>query len=96
MLVHPSEKIPIARLLTFLEHGERLANECAKAQAPSALEPDRVAFSSAKRGKNAHTRSCFKVPLPGWPRGISAMYRFCPRLKNTARSLRGIGSAGSD
>ena len=38
MLVHPHEKIPIARLLTFLEHGEQLANECAKAQA--ALAPD--------------------------------------------------------
>lgn len=38
MLIHPSEKVPIARLLTFLEHGERLANECAKAQA--ALAPD--------------------------------------------------------
>jgi hypothetical protein len=38
MLVHPSEKIPIARLLTFLEHGERVANECARAQA--ALAPD--------------------------------------------------------
>jgi len=38
MLVHPDEKVPIARLLTFLEHGERLANECAEAQA--ALVPD--------------------------------------------------------
>jgi hypothetical protein len=38
MLVHPSEKMPIARLLTFLEHGERMANECAKAQA--SLAPD--------------------------------------------------------
>jgi hypothetical protein len=38
MLVHPDEKVPIARLLTFLEHGERLANECAKVQA--ALAPD--------------------------------------------------------
>ena len=33
MLVHHDEKVPIARLLTFLEHGERMANECAKAQA---------------------------------------------------------------
>ena len=33
MLVHPDEKIPIARLLTFLEHGERMAHDCAKAQA---------------------------------------------------------------
>jgi len=31
--VHHDEKVPIARLLTFLEHGERLASECAKAQA---------------------------------------------------------------
>ncbi len=38
MLVHHDEKVPIARLLTFLEHGERLASECAKAQA--ALAPD--------------------------------------------------------
>ena len=38
MLVGHDEKVPIARLLTFLEHGERLANECAKAQA--ALAPD--------------------------------------------------------
>lgn len=38
MLVHSDEKVPIARLLTFLEHGERMANECAKAQA--ALAPD--------------------------------------------------------
>ena len=38
MLVRHDEKVPIARLLTFLEYGERLANECAKAQA--ALAPD--------------------------------------------------------
>ena len=33
MLVRHDEKVPIARLLTFLEHGERVASECAKAQA---------------------------------------------------------------
>jgi len=38
VLVRHDEKVPIARLLTFLEHGERMANECAKAQA--ALAPD--------------------------------------------------------
>ena len=38
VLVRHDEKVPIARLLTFLEHGERLANVCAKAQA--ALAPD--------------------------------------------------------
>ncbi|MEQ1794222.1 MAG: ferritin-like domain-containing protein [Nitrospira sp.] len=38
MLVRPDEKVPIARLLTFLEHGERMAHDCAQAQA--ALAPD--------------------------------------------------------
>jgi hypothetical protein len=33
MLVHPDEKVPIARLLNFLAHGERMAHDCAKAQA---------------------------------------------------------------
>ena len=33
MLVSPDEKVPIARLLTFLAHGERMAYDCAKAQA---------------------------------------------------------------
>lgn len=39
MLVRPDEQVPIARLLTFLEHGERMARDCAKAQA--ALAPER-------------------------------------------------------
>ena len=51
MLVRHDEKVPIARLLTFLEHGERLANECAKAQA--GLAPDsasrRFLFSQARQ-----------------------------------------------
>ncbi len=38
MLVRPDERVPIARLLQFLEHGERLAHDCAGAQA--ALAPD--------------------------------------------------------
>lgn len=33
MLVSHDERVPIARLLTFLEHGERMAHDCAKAQA---------------------------------------------------------------
>lgn len=37
MLVRPDERVPIARLLRFLEQGERLAHECAHAQA--ALAP---------------------------------------------------------
>ena len=55
MLVRHDEKVPIARLLTFLEHGERLANECAKAQA--ALAPDsgsRCFLLSQARQEAAH------------------------------------------
>jgi hypothetical protein len=33
VLVRPDEKVPIARLLTFLEYGERLAQNCAAKQA---------------------------------------------------------------
>lgn len=33
MLVRPDEKAPIARLLTFLEYGERMAQDCAGKQA---------------------------------------------------------------
>jgi hypothetical protein len=38
MLVRPDERVPLARLLQFLEHGEHLAHDCARAQA--ALAPD--------------------------------------------------------
>lgn len=38
MLVRPDERAPLSRLLQFLEHGERLAHDCARAQA--ALAPD--------------------------------------------------------
>lgn len=41
MLVLPGEKVPIARLLTFLEHGERMAQDCAARQA--ALMTDKKA-----------------------------------------------------
>jgi GNAT superfamily N-acetyltransferase len=55
MSVHPNEKIPIARLMTFLEHGERLANECAKAQAASALDAGSHRFLlSQARPESAH------------------------------------------
>lgn len=38
MLVSPHERVPIARLLQFLTHGERLAHECAQAQAALATD----------------------------------------------------------
>ncbi len=55
MLVRPDEKAPIARLLTFLEHGERMANECAKAQAALAPEAGSRRFLlSQARQEAAH------------------------------------------
>jgi hypothetical protein len=38
MLIKADERVPIARLLQFLERGERLAHDCAKAQARLAPE----------------------------------------------------------
>ena len=51
MLVSHDEKVPIARLLTFLEHGERMAHECAKAQAvlSDESETQRFLLSQAKQ-----------------------------------------------
>jgi hypothetical protein len=55
MLVRPDEKVPIARLLTFLEHGERMANECAKAQAALAMDSGSRRFLlSQARQEAAH------------------------------------------
>jgi GNAT superfamily N-acetyltransferase len=55
MLVHTDEKIPIARLLSFLEHGERLAQTCAKHQAALAVDPrHRRFFLSQARQEGAH------------------------------------------
>lgn len=39
MIVLPDERVPIARLLRFLEQGERLAHDCARRQARLAPEP---------------------------------------------------------
>jgi hypothetical protein len=51
MLVSHDEREPIARLLTFLEHGERMAHECAKAQAALAEDSGtrRFLLSQAKQ-----------------------------------------------
>ncbi|MDR4463868.1 MAG: ferritin-like domain-containing protein [Nitrospira sp.] len=57
MLVHPDEKVPIARLLTFLEHGERMAHDCAKAQAALSEDPGARRFLlSQARQEAMHAR----------------------------------------
>ena len=55
MLVAPDEKVPIARLLTFLEHGERMAHDCAQAQAVLTPDPQSRRFLlSQARQEAAH------------------------------------------
>ena len=55
MLVHPDERVPIARLLTFLEYGEYLAQDCARAQAALAPEQGMQRFLlSQARQEAAH------------------------------------------
>lgn len=55
MLVRPDERVPIARLLTFLEYGERLAHDCALAQAALAPEHGTQRFlASQARQESAH------------------------------------------
>lgn len=55
MLVRPDERVPIARLLTFLEHGEHLAHDCARAQAALAPEHGMQRFLlSQARQESAH------------------------------------------
>ncbi len=55
MLVSPDEKVPIARLLMFLEHGERMAHDCATAQVSLALESGQQRFlRSQARQETAH------------------------------------------
>ncbi len=51
MLVRPDERVPLARLLQFLEHGERLAHDCARAQATLASDANmrRFLFGQARQ-----------------------------------------------
>ncbi|MDF0645146.1 MAG: hypothetical protein P0111_14040 [Nitrospira sp.] len=57
MLVHSDERVPIARLLSFLEHGERLAHACAKAQAALTMDPGHRRFLlSQARQEAVHAR----------------------------------------
>jgi hypothetical protein len=53
MLVRPDEKEPIARLLTFLEHGERMAHDCAKAQAALADDAGTRRFLTSQARQEA-------------------------------------------
>jgi hypothetical protein len=63
MLVYPNERIPIARLLQFLEHGERLAHDCARAQAELAPEPAMRRFLLAQARQEASHSVVFRAAM---------------------------------
>ena len=48
MLVKADERVPLARLLKFMELGEQLAHECAQAQTSLAPEPGMQCFLSGQ------------------------------------------------
>jgi hypothetical protein len=77
MLVAPDERVPIARLLQFLECGERLAHDCARAQAHLAADAGMRRFLLAQARQESAHAMVFKSAI-GWlaPRHLGA----CPTL----------------
>ena len=77
MLVYPNERVPIARLLRFLEHGERLAHDCAQAQAALAPEPRMRRFLQRQARQEAYHAVVFQGAI-AWltPRHLGT----CPLL----------------
>jgi GNAT superfamily N-acetyltransferase len=81
MLVCHDEKVPIARLLTFLEHGERMASDCAKAQATLASDSGSQRFLLCQARQEAAHALVFQGAI-AWlaPRHLSDV-PFLPALE---------------
>lgn len=77
MLVRPDERVPIARLLQFLTHGELLARDCAQWQAALAPEPVLRRFLLSQSRQEAVHARVFQGAI-AWlaPRHLGA----CPLL----------------
>jgi hypothetical protein len=77
MLVYPAERQPIARLLQFLEYGERLAHDCAAAQARLVGSPKVARFLMGQARQEAMHAKLFQCVIR-WlaPRRLGA----CPML----------------
>jgi hypothetical protein len=87
MLVRPDEKVPIARLLTFLESGERLAQDCAKKQAAIAGESGTARFLRAQARQEAMHAYVFQGAI-AWlaPRHLGDL-PFLPALEGYRAKL---------
>ena len=86
MVVLPDERVPITRLLRFLERGERLAHDCARAQAALAWETRRDSGMSRFLLGQARQEGYHAVAFQGaiaWlaPRHLDA----CPLLEPLER-----------
>ena len=65
MLVKPDERVPLARLLQFIERGEQLAHDCARAQATWAPEPGMRKFLLGQARQEGYHALSFKWVI-GW------------------------------
>lgn len=87
MVVLPSERVPIARLLTFLEHGERMAHGCAQRQATLAPDPKARRFLTTQARQEAMHAVVFRGAI-AWlaPRHLGDA-PFLPALEDYRRLL---------
>lgn len=94
MLVKPDERVPIARLLTFLELGERLAHDCAKGQAVLAPGMKERRFLISQSRQEAYHALVFQGAI-AWlaPRRLGDS-PLLPALNRYRRLLEGSLSAG--
>ncbi|MBM4125609.1 MAG: hypothetical protein FJ246_11785 [Nitrospira sp.] len=90
MLVRPDERVPIARLLRFLEHGERLASDCATWQAKLAPEPGMTRFLLSQSRQEAAHALVFRGAI-AWlaPRHVGG----CPLLPSLEEYRRRLEAA---
>ena len=79
MLVKPDERVPLARLLKFIELGEQVAHDCAQAQAALAPEPGMQKFFSGQARQEKFHAMSFTWAI-GWlaPRHVGPVpFRGC-------------------
>jgi hypothetical protein len=87
MLIRPHEHVPIARLLTFLQHGEELAHDCARRQAQLAGDQSRRRFLKSQARQEAMHAIVFQSAI-AWlaPRHLGDA-PFLPALEEYRRLL---------
>jgi len=94
MLVRPDEKMPIARLLTFLEYGERMAQDCAAKQAVAVQDAGAARFLRSQSRQEAMHAYVFQGAI-AWlaPRHRGAA-PFLPALETYRQKLDGALARG--